>query len=36
MNASGELLPRTDAATVLFALFVLYAIVSDKMWERRI
>jgi len=35
MDASGEMLPRTDAATVLFALLVVCAIVSDKMWARR-
>jgi membrane protease YdiL (CAAX protease family) len=34
MNASGSLLPRTGAATVLFALLVLFAIVSDRMWRR--
>jgi membrane protease YdiL (CAAX protease family) len=32
MNASGNLLPRTNAATVLFALLVIYAVVRDKMW----
>jgi membrane protease YdiL (CAAX protease family) len=34
MNVSGTLLPRTDAATVLFALLVLAAILSDRMWRR--
>ncbi len=32
MNTSGSVLPRTDAATILFAALVLYAIVSDRMW----
>ncbi|MBN2171215.1 MAG: CPBP family intramembrane metalloprotease [Candidatus Krumholzibacteriota bacterium] len=34
MNASGELLPRTDVATALFVVLVLAAIVSDRMWRR--
>lgn len=34
MNTFGELLPRTDAATVLFVVLVLIAILSDRMWRR--
>ncbi|UCC29557.1 MAG: CPBP family intramembrane metalloprotease [Phycisphaerales bacterium] len=34
MNASGTLLPRTDAATALFVLVVVFAVVSDRMWRR--
>ena len=34
MNTSGMLLPRTDAATVLFIVLVLGAVVSDRMWRR--
>jgi membrane protease YdiL (CAAX protease family) len=34
MNASGELLPRTDAAMLLFVVLALVAIVSDRMWRR--
>ena len=34
MNASGTLLPRTNAATVLFAILVLTAVVCDRMWCR--
>jgi membrane protease YdiL (CAAX protease family) len=34
MNTSGTLLPRTDAATVLFAVLVLTAILTDKMWQK--
>lgn len=32
MNTSGTMLPRTDAATALFAVVVGCAIVSDRMW----
>jgi membrane protease YdiL (CAAX protease family) len=34
MNASGMLLPKTDAAKVLFIMLTLVAIVSDRMWRR--
>ena len=34
MNTSGDLLPATDAATVLFAILVLVVIVSERMWRR--
>ena len=34
MNASGTLLPRSDAATALFVLVVVFAVVSDRMWRR--
>lgn len=34
MNASGALLPRTDAATILFAALVAAAILVDRMWRR--
>jgi len=34
MNASGMLLPKTDAAKVLFIILTLVAIVSDRMWRR--
>jgi membrane protease YdiL (CAAX protease family) len=33
MNTSGALLPGTYAAAVLFAILVLAAILSDKMWR---
>jgi membrane protease YdiL (CAAX protease family)/ribosomal protein S18 acetylase RimI-like enzyme len=32
MNTSGEMLPRTDAATVLFVILVVYSVISDRMW----
>jgi hypothetical protein len=34
MNTSGTLLPRTDAATVLFAALVLAVILTGRMWRR--
>jgi membrane protease YdiL (CAAX protease family) len=34
MNASGTVLPRTGAATLLFAIVVLIAVVGDRMWRR--
>ena len=34
MNTSGDMLPRTNAATAMFAVLVLIAILSDKMWRR--
>lgn len=34
MNTSGEFLPRTDAATVLFVLLTFIVILSDRMWKK--
>jgi len=34
MNTFGDILPGTDAATVLFILLMLIAIYSDRMWRR--
>lgn len=34
MNAFGETLPRTDAATVLFAILVCMVILVDRMWKK--
>jgi membrane protease YdiL (CAAX protease family) len=34
MNTSGTLLPRTDAATALFTLLVVGAVVMDRMWRK--
>jgi membrane protease YdiL (CAAX protease family) len=32
MNTSGSMLPRTDAATVLFVVLTVFAVVYDRMW----
>jgi hypothetical protein len=34
MNASGELLPRTGAATIIFAVLTVVAVLTDRMWRR--
>jgi membrane protease YdiL (CAAX protease family) len=34
MNTSGDVLPRTDAATALFVIIVAFAILRDRMWRR--
>ena len=34
MNTFGGLLPRTDAATVLFVILVLAVIYRERMWKR--
>jgi len=34
MNTFGDFLPRTDAATILFVLLTIYAVVSDRMWMK--
>ncbi len=34
MNTSGDLLPRTDAATALFVVLVIVVVVTDRMWRR--
>ena len=34
MNTFGEILPRTDFATIFFIALTLYVIVSDKMWMK--
>lgn len=35
MNTSGSLLPRTDAATVIFIVLTLTVIWTDKMWRKK-
>lgn len=35
MNACGNSLPRTDAATVLFVIITIAVVIREKMWKVR-